>query len=974
MSALSAVAASAVAQGGESGGASAVALAAMAVVQESILGSLSNATSQPEGQVSSATASKTAELVLAVLTVAPSVVLSPAVQTAALNALENVAGAALNLTADAGGNVVGALSAVATSAIVQQGDGGGGSAASGVALTSVSRVLDALTGSQTAALLRGYSAALPPPPPLSFSTPAIQSLLRVDAAMPTAALTVDGSASRFEPLPPGLLAADTTAGVVTQFRSLVFDPYGGAGTNGSTRLAFADASGVELAAVNLSVPIRFELPALAALADGTRAQCQYWDPAAAEYSVRGCAGIPDPQPPGHVFSWVAGFAATSDADMAAAWQVTGPLAADCVAVVLDCSVAAPRAVYPNLRAPFDTPRLECNRTLSTAPKLVFTGSRCALIQPDNAYGCAWNNTAQAFTGAGCVATGGPVRCACRHLTDFACASKPSLPTCSLADLTALSPGDIVSKLRTLLQIVAILFGLMNAGAALGFVLDSRERRAFLRRMQDPEVGFRATAESGAWLWRFSLEPLRGELDAPTGPAVALSALLGIPVVRLRAALPDEMLPWDLATALGRKHVCSVAGFNSSLAELTTMLPPLLGASRRSKGRSSAASPPDSPALADYVPSQDAPGSPSRHSSVRISRRVSTRQGEALEELVGTALVLAFIQVAQLMPVRELAAKVSAAAAHFAALATPAGRDFGSTQTDFVTLLSPGVLNGEHRWLQRARLWKLILSQSRGGYWDASSTTAFALEARPASETKRLPRELLSRLSDMLSGAAAAEDDGADDLPGPDGGGANAAADAFAAALEAEEVLSSPDAHQDITDCPVTCPKAAISDSMPRALRALGPDAQAARVWCTLCCLAVLERMNTCWIAGDGDLYQGPREKTIVDSGYGWLAALSTEQPALGAALDSGAVVAEARRVTAHWHRAFEQRVRDLRQAQGIRVQLTRSHVHRACTSLTRAVVTKHSTLATFLSEPLDGLQRWQSAYGCGQRRAFLRPV
>ena len=227
---------------------------------------------------------------------------------------------------------------------------------------------------------------------------------------------------------------------------------------------------------------------------------------------------------------------------------------------------------------------------------------------------------------------------------------------------------------------------------------------------------------------------------------------------------------------------------------------------------------------------------------------------------------------------------------------------------------------------------------------------------------------------MLSGAAAAEDDGADDLPGPDGGGANAAADAFAAALEAEEVLSSPDAHQDITDCPVTCPKAAISDSMPRALRALGPDAQAARVWCTLCCLAVLERMNTCWIAGDGDLYQGPREKTIVDSGYGWLAALSTEQPALGAALDSGAVVAEARRVTAHWHRAFEQRVRDLRQAQGIRVQLTRSHVHRACTSLTRAVVTKHSTLATFLSEPLDGLQRWQSAYGCGQRRAFLRPV
>jgi hypothetical protein len=56
--------------------------------------------------------------------------------------------------------------------------------------------------------------------------------------------------------------------------------------------------------------------------------------------------------------------------------------------------------------------------------------------------------------------------------------------------------------------------------------------------------------------------------------------------------------------------------------------------------------------------------------------------------------------------------------------TPAGWDFGKTQTDFVTLLSPGVLNGTHRWLVRARLCAcplpLLLS---GGAMDEAATHA-----------------------------------------------------------------------------------------------------------------------------------------------------------------------------------------------------------------------------------------------------------
>jgi hypothetical protein len=235
----------------------------------------------------------------------------------------------------------------------------------------------------------------------------------------------------------------------------------------------------------------------------------------------------------------------------------------------------------------------------------------------------------------------------------------------------------VTKLKMLLQIVAILFGLMNIGAAFGFALDRRERRRFLQRMQSPEVGFRV-GTNGAMLWRFSLEPLQGELDAPTGPAVELTALLGIPIVRLRAALPDELLAWDLATALGRRHVCSAEGFNNNLTALTELLPPLLGTPRRS-----------SDAARRRSTSATAP--PVRSSSAR-TQRLSTSQGETMEDFVGTAIVLAFIQVAQLTTVRDLAANVSAAAAHFSGVTTPAGRDFGSTQTDFVTLLSPGALS------------------------------------------------------------------------------------------------------------------------------------------------------------------------------------------------------------------------------------------------------------------------------------------
>jgi hypothetical protein len=106
---------------------------------------------------------------------------------------------------------------------------------------------------------------------------------------------------------------------------------------------------------------------------------------------------------------------------------------------------------------------------------------------------------------------------------------------------------------------------------------------FLDKLFVEEVGFR-TDDDGAWLWRFTLEPLRSEVDTPRGSAVHLTSLLGIPFARLRAALPDELLSWDMGAAMGRRYIFSRKGLNEAAPELTAMLPALVQWLRTCKQR------------------------------------------------------------------------------------------------------------------------------------------------------------------------------------------------------------------------------------------------------------------------------------------------------------------------------------------------------------------------------------------------------
>ena len=357
------------------------------------------------------------------------------------------------------------------------------------------------------------------------------------------------------------------------------------------------------------------------------------------------------------------------------------------------------------------------------------------------------------------------------------------------------------------------------------------------------------------------------------------------------------------------------------------------------------------------------------------------------------MVVAFLQVTQLLPVVEIARLRGGAAAHFENLPSPSGWSFDDTATvravattipslparahvfrcpqAFLTFLSPGVLNTRDKWWVRARMWKLILSQSKEGFWDCTSTVAFALEARSAEEVIQVKPGFLERLKDKLAGMGVLPRDmthsGVHRL-------------STSSAAEDEALLTHPmtprrslTRRQSMTarapvldesnDDPLWCNPRAISASMPLRLDALrkgdpSEELELDRVWTTLCCCSFLQSLNVCWLATNGDLY--PKEEhTMVDAGYLWIEAHAAKHPALAAALEDGLLEKAAKRTTTQWHRAWKRRVGELRRAEAFTEHHGTAFTHRASSEMVRALFTKHSTFAVFLSAPLDGLQRWQ---------------
>jgi hypothetical protein len=799
--------------------------------------------------------------------------LSPEGAATALGVLGALAGAGAAVSPAAAQSVASALSAVALAPGASSSSGSSSSSSSNFG--AVLGVLDSLASSQASGL------QVPGQAPATVSTPQIQMSVSLneggaDSPLFAAQLSAPGSASSFEALPPGALDAAGGAPVASTFLSLAFDAHSAGGssnnTGGVTRLAFASAAGAGVAVENLSTPLLFTLPA-SSLGAGQQASCAWWDDDAAAYRSDGCAALPSPTPPPpHELAFASGFVvgAAGAASMAMAWNISGPLLAGCSVAFLDCTNATARAaevLQLDPASPRAAPVVACGNASGVVLR-AYVGAECALRRADNAAGCAWDVLQQTFTGAGCVAANA-TRCMCTHLTDFTSSPQPSIPVCSAADLFGLNPADIVTKLKLLFTVVISLFGIMNVGAALGFLLDKRERRHVVERLLDARCGFRVAVDEyngedtgcGALVWRFGLDALPDELAAPAGPAVHLSAVFGLPFARLRAALPDEWFATRFADALGRRHGFSAAGMRDAAGMHAELLKP---------------------------PPKRRAGALTRKLCTSLSRAQSMGGAHAyadvdtarLEELVGTALVLAFLQTTQLMPVVELAAHRAAADAHFRCVRTPAGQDFASVGDTCLSLLAPGVMNGRARWWPRARLFRLVLSQSADGYWDISETVAFALEARSTAELAELRRgawerfkngvtELLGRTAELLTEGDAADiarhgfDSGGSQDDG--GGGGAAALDNPGAHALAKEAAA---AAGDATDDPLLCSPAALLSSIPSRLAAVHgrgtgggkctEDVDAKRVWATLCCTAFLETLNVSWLWTDGCVVHAQR--------------------------------------------------------------------------------------------------------------------
>jgi len=532
----------------------------------------------------------------------------------------------------------------------------------------------------------------------------------------------------------------------------------------------------------------------------------------------------------------------------------------------------PATVYPDPWEPLIESAITCgngsNGPLRTLR--VYYGHDCQLWQPDNDYNCSWNNVKQAFEGGGCVSNG-PTKCMCRHLTDFASARVPKIATCSLSDMTSLNPNDLITKLKlcvpallisqlacvltraphsfrccSLFQLVVILFGVMNVGAVIGVWMDMGQRKSALAAFQRPELGFTEHPDGELWTWRCTQEPMDCAVGAPAGTAVQLANALGVPFARLRAAVPEALVAGSVGHALGRRVGLSVTGLEAAheenMAAMTSLrnsfscfgggrekIPefdadPMMSAQAQKVG-----APERIPAFSDSAERQAlAPVKTgrSRGAGMLKATEASTEPGsnggrdEVAEEMVGTALVLAFMSNAKTLKVTEQARRVAAASAHFRGVTVRGiDHDWDWLYSCYLLMLNPGNLSSRSGWLEKSRLWRFLMMQRSDGSWDADLSIAFALQSHDARPDAPPPPKTQNRFLLLLGSILGGGDDVEEMFE-------DAEEDKEAEARAARRSSMQPPPSVTATgeplpsDCPLTFSRAAIIASMPPLLATL----------------------------------------------------------------------------------------------------------------------------------------------------------
>ena len=838
------------------------------------------------------------------------------------------------------------------------------------ALPDLKGILSAVS-SLSSSLQAGLS--VPGEAPITLQSQQIKASVALDltnngSRLFTAPITSPGAgAAAFSALPPGALPASAGAAVNTSFHYMTFDPHSGAVNNGtgSARLLFV-SGGSEVTVAGLGTPVTISLPALGTLSSPSLfGQCTFWNSAKQVYTTDGCVGLPNPLPPGLTASFnatVASAGAAGAVELAASVTlapISSALLAGCSVGVLDCAALGASAVFfLNPDDPFVAPAVRCpalsslavgpgGTYASVAPALrVYYGATCPLWNPSNAARCYWNATAQAFAGAGCVPATGAEQCLCRHLTDFSSFAFPQIGIATPAQMFAITPGDIITKLRFFLCVICVLFGVMHIGAFIGAAMDAAGKARVLKALLSDAFAFEELP-GGVWTWSLYQQPVVSDFGAVAGPLVDLAGVIGLPFARLRCAVPEELLGGDIAHVVGRAAGLSVMACRADATAHAAHQAEMFGGGGGAFAGccapgSSGVTPGTSKQLAAAYDEHDA-------EAQKEAARVLAATDAA--RVTSTALMFALMWTRMLLPREEMAQRQAAAAEHFSREHTSAG-SFDALVARFKDLLAGGNLCATAKWMDKARLWRLILLHNTAGYWEPTPGLAFALQAttaRPGASRGRptclqaMTRKLSAFIqgeSEAKSGAAdVEEDDGAGSLPG------------------SPASPGSPGTPEALRDDPLHFSLTGALASLPQALR--GATAEPAeRIWVTLLCTALLESMENCYIVnGVASKEMEEEEVTMVDLAEEWLAGVASRDAAVAAALPGARV--RAVRMTREWALAQEERIAALR-----RFELSGQHhlpqqVSRVVGEVVRAAQTKHETFSVFLGPPQDGLQRWQ---------------
>lgn len=271
------------------------------------------------------------------------------------------------------------------------------------------------------------------------------------------------------------------------------------------------------------------------------------------------------------------------------------------------------------------------------------------------------------------------------------------------------------------------------------------------------------------------------------------------------------------------------------------------------------------------------------------------------------------------------------------------------------------INTRFRWWRKARLWRLVLTQSEEGWWDPTEASAFALMASlQPPETKAFARV-------GLAGAFKAFQTAFDVLMSGGEGDLTGVGPLMVLTKEDARGLAPPAvADPERMDDPLSFHKEAIEYALPIELRSLAenPEAElslggapdsltwALRVWTTTLALLFLEDHEMSW---QSDIDE---ELTIVDFAQAWLDGQQEANPALRAAMPK--VLEKAKRRLAVWRIVQDERITAVRwSCMGLKFTLPNLFL-RSAAFVGHAVRIRHEFVSSVLGPIIfEGFRKWQ---------------